>query len=181
MRAPLKNIKFKGFDKTEEIIMQLKLSRVSIPDRDITVELNQHIKYGKFDSIWYGGQIATISFDDTVFSVVANGDVRATLLSKEDGGEKVYVKDKHNSGRFFDEMKNLIENDGRLYAIMNDEDQEYSLELSDSNWIEVFLDKIDGKETNESYIADSCNVYDAITEAITQLDEKYEWYLKEGI
>lgn len=171
MRLLTQKIDLIGFSRIHEIIMRMKLSEVDLPEGDITIELEQPIEYGKCDFCWYGGLMATVRCNDDEVTVVANGDVIASLIDKKNNEEIAYVKDKSNSGRFDDEMHAYIKNDAHLYEIMKEEDSQYVLNFENNNWFEIFLNKVKGITTGKSYVSDSTNVFDAIAEAAEKMSE----------
>lgn len=103
--------------------------------KGIGVELSFHPE--NFDSdrlncLWYGGELAVIKVTD-LFSVELNicGDVYAELTDKS-GSQLAYVKDKGNTGRFYDEMSSYIKDDGELLLALDDG----RLKLDYNNWVE---------------------------------------------
>lgn len=65
----------------------------------------------RLNCLWYGGKLAVIKVSETL-SVELNvyGDVYAEL-SDQEGEFLAYVKDKGNTGRFYDEMHQFIQSD----------------------------------------------------------------------
>ena len=173
MKIQKRKFVLKGFDRIQETVMAMKLSEVSLPSGDIKIELNQEVEFGKCDSTWYGGVIATISCSNDVYTVVANGDVIAVLYDKTTGNDIAYVKDKSNSGAFNSEMCSYIENDAQLYEFSRDENPKYKLVFSYNNWFEIFLNKSKGKYTDQCYVSDSDNVFDVIAEAVDYMALPY--------
>ena len=152
--------------------MLMKLSEISLPSGDISIKLNQPIEYGKCDYCWYGGPIATVSCNDNIFTVVANGDVVVSLINKQTNEVVAYVKDKLNGGQFYEEMCMFIKNDAHLYEIIEDKDPRYKLDFDNNNWFEIFYNKIEGVITNQSYTSDFTNVFDVIAEAVEKMTEE---------
>jgi len=166
MKVQTQKINFNGFERIQEVIMRMKLSDASLSDGDISITLEQPIEYGKYDCCWYGGLIATVECGVNEFTIVATGDVTASLIDKLTNEQLAYVKDKANDGRFNDEMCIFIKNDAHLYEIMEDKDQRFTLNIENNNWFEIFYNKSSGAITENSYVCDSSNVFDAIAEAI---------------
>ena len=171
MKAQAQKIELIGFDRIQEILMWMKLSEISLPEGEISIELHQPIDYGKCDYCWYGGPMATVKWDNNEFEVVANGDVIVGLNDKLTNEQLAYVKDKSNSGGFNSEMCVFIRNDAHLYEIMEDKDQRFALDFENNNWFEIFFNKICGVTTDNSYVSDSTNVFDAIAEATERMTE----------
>lgn len=171
MKVQTQKIELVGFDRIQEVLMRMKLSEISLPEGEISIELHQPIEYGKCDYCWYGGLMATVKNNDNEFTVVANGDVIASLNDKLTNEQLAYVKDKSNGGGFHGEMCVFIRNDAHLYEIMEDKDQRFALNFENNNWFEIFFNKICGVTTDNSYVSDSTNVFDAITEATERMTE----------
>lgn len=113
-------------DKLNKLIAKAK-------EQGIDIEMVQDlIDENHLDSLWYGGTIAVITKDKYRIALMAIGDVRATLYDAEDGHEIVYVKDKGNYGRFYEEMSYYIKDDKHLYEL----EQNGQLVLDNNNWFE---------------------------------------------
>ena len=171
MKVQTQKIELVGFDRIQEVLMRMKLSEISLPEGEISIELHQPIEYGKCDYCWYGGLMATVKNNDNEFTVVANGDVIASLNDKLTNEQLAYVKDKSNGGGFHSEMCVFIRNDAHLYEIMEDKDQRFALNFENNNLFEIFFNKICGVTTDNSYVSDSTNVFDAIAEATERMTE----------
>lgn len=103
--------------------------------KSIGVELSfypESFNPDRLNCLWYGGYLADIKVTDTL-SVELNiyGDVYA-VLSDKDGQVLAYVKDKGNTGRFYDEMSSYISNDTELLEALDDG----RLKLDYNNWVE---------------------------------------------
>ena len=171
MRVQTQKINFIGFERIQEIIMRMRLSEVPFSAEDITIILEQPLEYGKYDCCWYGGLMATVKCGDEELTIVASGDVIASLIDKMTDEQLAYVKDKSNSGRFNDEMCIFIKNDAHLYEIMEDKNQRYTLNFENNNWFEIFYNKSSGAITENSYVSDSANVFEAIAETVEIMTE----------
>lgn len=169
MKVQTRKIDLIGFDRIQEILMRMKLSEVSLPEGEICIELHQPIDYGKCDCCWYGGTMATVKWNNNEFEVVANGDVIASLNDKLTNEQLAYIKDKSNGGGFHSEMCIFIKNDAHLYEIMEDKDQRFALNFENNNWFEIFFNQICGVTTDNSYVSDSTNVFDAIADAAERM------------
>ena len=103
--------------------------------KSVGVELSFHPESfdpDRLNCLWYGGELAVIKVSETL-SVELNvyGDVYAELSDKE-GEFLAYVKDKGNTGRFYDEMSQFISNDQELLEALDDG----RLKLDHNNWVE---------------------------------------------
>lgn len=164
-------VELDGFERIQEILMRVKLTNVRIPTENVKITLHQSIEYGKCNYCWYGGLIATIVCGDNQFELMANGDVIVRLLDKITNDVLAYVKDKSNSGSFYDRMQAYIANDAHLETIMADVDPDYVLDFENNNWFEVFLSKVDNQTTDNSYVSDCENVFDAIAEIVENIEK----------
>lgn len=171
MLLQTRKVEFDGFDRIQEILMRVKLANIRITTENVKITLHQCIEYGKCNYCWYGGLIATIVCGDNQFDLMANGDVIVHLLDKKTNEVLAYVKDKSNDGSFYDRMQAYIANDAHLEAIMADDDPDYTLDFENNNWFEVFLIKVDDQITDNSYISDCENVFDAIAEMVEKITE----------
>ena len=123
--------------------------------------------------LWYGGAIFGINYKCYDFIVGAYGDVRAALFDN-DGNELCYVKDKQNSGRFYDEMRSFIKDDAELLKLLTGKDRDRYLWLDDNNWLEVLIDTPDGDTYDLGWVLDTDNILEAITEVVAGMDEAIE-------
>lgn len=103
--------------------------------KNVGVELSFHpenFDRERLNCLWYGGELAVIKVSD-LFSVELNvyGDVYAELTDKS-GSQLAYVKDKGNTGRFYDEMSAYIKDDQELLLALDDG----RLKLDYNNWVE---------------------------------------------
>lgn len=171
MQVQTHNLIIKGLDRIQEVLLRIKLANIQLPGEDIKIEFEQGIEYGRCSSDWYGGTIATVIFGESIFALSAVGDMIVDLVDKKNNKVVEHVKDKGNGGRFYDCMHSYIQNDAHLQMMISGADPKYRLEYDNNNWFEVFLDKINGKESNESVVCDSVNVFDAIVEIIENMNE----------
>lgn len=123
-------------------------------------------------SYWLGGNIVNIDSKFGRFEIDAIGDVACTLYAKKDfkdnkgneykkGEEIAYVKDKNNSGRFWEEFDDYIHGDAHLSRLLNDEDENMTLDVLNNNWIIItYIDNSGNMETIDDY--ESLDFDDAI-------------------
>jgi len=117
------------------------------------------------DPLWYGGRLVEVKYKGYTFILGAYGDVRATLLLE--GGGDIYVKDKYNAGRFYDEMHNFIKSDFELADFEN----KGKLTIDNNNWFEILIDGPDGKQHDLGWLCDSFDYEDAVDELLAGMDE----------
>lgn len=110
---------------------------------DVKINISQLIDKDHLDCTWYGGEVGTIEFKDgTVITIGAYGDIR---LYGAINGVSVDIEDKNNSGRVYEELGRMI-NDEDLKRLTNEyDDKDNYLEFWDNNWFEVDLITPDGK------------------------------------
>lgn len=129
--------------RVEELIAQYE-------EHGIELKLNADDIYDKRQyEIWYGGEIAAFKYRNRYsVSIEVKGDVRADL-NDENGGIAVRVKDKQDSGRFYDEMHPYIADDETLDRYLGYDGKnrtgEARLVIWDNNWMEVQI--YDNKES----------------------------------
>lgn len=135
-----------------------KLFRKAI-ERGLTLHFEpNYFDHKRLNCIWYGGTIATIKVSDSLsVEIDAYGDVRATLFDSKDN-ELAYVKDKNNSGIFYDEMSCYIRDDGHLKRLL----ESGRLVLDNNNWIEY--DGIVNKGGERSQFVDLGMIVDNIVD-----------------
>lgn len=118
------------------------------------------------DSIWYGGDVLSLTFEGFTITLRANGDVIADLC--KDDTTSVFVKDKNCHGIFYEKMKDYIPSDDALHEyIANDTEKPPFLTLTDTNWWEIFIDF--NNHEIRSIVLDSTNYDEAITEILDSL------------
>lgn len=123
-------------------------------------------------SYWHGENIVNIVSKYGVFDISAIGDVRCTLYAKKDFTDKdgikykkgefiSSVKDKNNTGKFFDEFDSYIRDDDHLLKLLCNEDENLTLDVENNNWLVLtFTDNDGNMEIIDNY--DSLSVEDAI-------------------
>ena len=147
--------------------------------KSIGVELSFHpesFDMNRLNCLWYGGDLAVIRVSETLsVTLDIRGDVYAELSNKE-GGFLAYVKDKGNTGRFYDEMHLFIQNDQELLDALDDG----RLKLDYNNWVEydgiVYKNKGDtlGKFIDLGLIVDNIlddDILTAINEALDRITD----------
>ena len=125
------------------------------------------------DSLWFGGEVATIKYKGCELSIYANGDVR-TWLFDENGEEIARVKDRCNNSNFYSAMYQYVESDEELYALR----ENGRLVIDDGNWWELFCNNPD---CSESVVLDASFISEAIKEVADSLDEMVEWFKEETV
>lgn len=139
----------------------------------LVINENNFIDYDHLNCLWYGGHVADLVVSDEItLSIDAIGDVRATLFDSS-GNELVFVKDKSNGGRFYDEMSGDLKNDRDLLGAVLQE----RLICDNNNWFEVAgIVTKDGKgvfidlcEWTDNVLDDSLDV--AIKQVIEDVEE----------
>lgn len=143
---------------------------------DVMVVFNDKIESRRYDSLWYGGEVAEISYKQYKFLLSATGDVYANLMDKWDGGRSLfYVKDKNNRGLLADELIPYIRTDRELYAAMRGTHIRYLLEFGDNNWWECFLVDPEGNFHDLMLDLASDVVFEAVAEILTEMDRIIEY------
>ena len=140
-------------------------------------ELKSNIKYlqpiinpNKQNSLWYGGDVATIAYKGFIFTLTANGDVIGQLWLPEPYNSLIFMKDKSNHAIFNEKFKQYLLSDEDIHeALANEPSNEIKwLQMEDTNWWEIFVTK-NGQQIT-SVICDSENYEEAIDEMIDQMD-----------
>lgn len=127
------------------------------------------------DSLWYGGDCVTVEYKGYRFIISANGDVIGDLLEVQKDGSPPrnleYVKDKGNRGEFGAMLRRYVDSDEHLSQILAGQDDEYSIELQNNNWWEVFVVDPQGQFHDLMCVLDSDKLFDAVKEVIEARDE----------
>lgn len=143
---------------------------------DVEISLNENDIYdGRQDCMWYGGDIGYIRIDKYIVYISAYGDIRTWFY--ENGEEKVYVKDKSNNGRFYDELHTYIKNDDELNKIstsliVDDElakSKNKILFVEDNNWLEYNIFNVEKGEWLELALCDNILESDDVLEAFENI------------
>lgn len=146
-------------------------------EKGLTVELEQQPKENREFSYWYGGGVAKVSKGNTSLLLDANGDVRCTYRTIEDGQEyEIFVKDKKNAGNFYLELKDEIESDEKLleyiYNYEDDNNKFPQLEIENNNWWEVFV--VIGEEQHDIMCVVEASTY---SEALEMFIDGFDEYV----
>jgi len=124
------------------------------------------------DCMWYDGLVAKIHTEKGQYCIFANGQIKATLLSKNENGkleEIAYVKG--DGTNFYQKIKEYIKNDKELNEIQNGEHPLYELEIDNNNWLEVDLLNKENEYEGLDIVLDSGSVKDAIKEVIEMIPD----------
>ena len=117
--------------------------------------------------LWYGGRLFEIKHKGYTFIVGAFGDVQASLIAPDTGEMIADVKDKCNSGWFYEEMSPYIISDEKL----NLYEQKGWLTFANNNWLEVLIDGPDGEQYDSGWVLDTDHILDAVSEVADGMDE----------
>jgi len=128
----------------------------------LETDVSDFIDEDHLDCLWYGGPFAIIKYNNLTIEVSAIGDVR--IWGKLDG-EDFYVKDKTNSGRFYDEAGQYLK-DSDFSKVFSDEylsedeleNKDNVLFIDNNNWIEPLLYDSNGNFYDLSEVMDDTNV-----------------------
>ena len=132
----------------------------------------ENFQPARLNCLWYGGSLAKIKVSSSLtIELGVYGDVYATLYDRRKENDIAFVKDKSNTGRFFDEMRPYIKNDVQLEKFI----QKGRLVFQNNNWVEydgiVYENEADvlGRFVDLGIITDNIlddNILDAIESAI---------------
>lgn len=154
-------------------------------------KMNVEVKYigdiyeHKKDCLWYGGDVASITYKNAEFILAAKGCVIGTLY--KDGSELRRFKDKRESGDFAHIINSYmpeVNTDSKLKALLNsDLSEDYinanklsAIVLENNNWWEVFI-MLDNEDTCHSYTIDfTDNLDEAVQSIINNAEEIYSNY-----
>jgi hypothetical protein len=139
----------------------------------ITEDLREE---NKQNSLFYGGDIVSLSYKGFTFVISAIGDIRVTIINKITK-EETYIKDKQNFGKFAEELEHAfnVKNDEELTKFLNDEN--YDFDWSDNNWWECGMIDPNGKWNDLMWCLDSDEINQAIEEVINS--EAIDGYIEE--
>ena len=144
----------------QSILAQLGNKDFDVSQIDLSVE--QFIDDEHKNCLWYGGVVATVEYGEHVFWLEANGDVSATLLDLDYSEMLCDVRDKYNSGRFYEIMSSYIEND-KVLGCLEDEGR---LVFNNNNWFEIFVETPDGVMHDLMDVCNSDDLDDCILEMV---------------
>lgn len=144
-----------------------------------------------YHSMWYGGELARIEYRNYTFILNAIGDVYTHLANVSKDNNVFYdrddVKDKYNTGQFFDVMSEYVNSDNELnnlfygkYIELKTDDitmpecnvyglNVYELIVENNNWWEITIINPDGTERPEGIILNN-EYWDANLWAMTSKD-----------
>ena len=136
---------------------------MTINSNGISVEVTDYIDDRHQDCLWYYGECAYFKYGDYDVSIVANGDIVATLLDENDN-ELEWVS-RAGYREFYGAMSPYIKDDTQLYDFIDDG----SLVLDNNNWWEMFVYK-DGYDVFFD-VLDSGSLLEAIDEATAAIPD----------
>lgn len=124
---------------------------------------------------WYGGEVASIKTSNGEYKIVARGQVRCSLIAKENyideegkeikkGDVVASIIDKNQDGLFKSELIPFIKNDLELNDILEYKHKKYELNIGNSNWFDLEFYNSNGELEYDDCILDSDSLTDAIQE-----------------
>lgn len=162
--------KIEKYQKTsiEEYSKALKKATEDSAKRGYTLTLSEtnKITNGRYDSIWYGGEILRLENDNLIIYLNAYGDVEGDL---DYNGCSASIKDRSNGGYFEGEFGYYLKNDEAYYQALNNE----ILNMVDNNWLELTVLRKDNKD----WIDDGAGVLDSssIIDELNDIDGIIDW------
>lgn len=160
----MNQIEISGCSRIQEVLLRYKLAGIKLSPGAIQIALEQKVKPGKCHCLWFGGDVASITYKGYTFYISAIGDVILSLLSKTGSDEVARVKDKSNGGIFANEMAGYIENDAMIERLFKETDPNYYFNVDDSNWYELTIEDKDGHIHSDYDTLDAELIFDAIAE-----------------
>ncbi len=159
----MENFRLVGFESWQRrCLHRLLPSRIEGLTEPIQIELLDIVRRNHYDSLWYGGLVAQVRYQDKSIDLVACGEVRATLWDKRSGDELDSVVDKNAAGEFESVMKDYIRNDKELYRILRGRHRRYDLVFGNNNWWECFPSSVNSETYCESWVADEDGIWQVI-------------------
>ena len=141
----------------------------------MNVSISDFIDNDRQSHYWYGGECARIKHNGYTAIIEANGDIYAEYAPN---GEYVTcVKDKSNSGSFYNEMNYYLKNDKDLYKANENGD----LIIDDNNWWECFIVDRQGNFYDLMWALDADTITEAIEEVKAGFDEMIKYIEEEQI
>lgn len=160
---------FEGFEPWQKRkLSRLLPGRLKNIGKPIRISLKNTVQKHQYDSLWYGGLVATVQSGDLTINLEASGDVIADLYGCKDSKERhlEYIKDKCNNGEFGSVMRSYIRTDRELVRLLRNEHKRYYLEMSNNNWWECVFYRKDDECYPESWVAESDDIWSAIAEIV---------------
>lgn len=151
-------------------------------ENHFTIKLLEEVYDNKKHCLWYGGDIAVITYKDAKIILSAQGDVVGNIY--QNGEEITRFKDKNNRGNFACEVASYlpeIDTDEKLIEMLQYDMSESeiinnklnAINLRNNNWWEVFME-VNGESTNDSFVIDfTDNLDDAIKHITDNLESIY--------
>ena len=141
----------------------------------MNVSISDFIDNDHQSHYWYGGEGARIEHNGYTAIIEANGDIYAEYAPN---GEYVTrVKDKSNSGSFYNEMNYYLKNDKDLYEAIENGD----LIIDNNNWWECFIVDRQGNFHDLMWALDADTITEAIEEVKAGFDEMIKYIEEEQI
>ncbi len=165
----MKQYVFEGFERWQKLkLLRVLPRKLKGLDGPIRIVLKDKIQKRQYDSMWYGGLVATIQYGDLTVDLEALGDVIADLYEKSGQEERhlEYIKDKNNAGEFGSVMQNYIRTDKDLVRLLNDEHKRYHLEMHNNNWWECVPYHKGDDCYPESWLTEGDDIWCSIAEAV---------------
>lgn len=141
---------------------------------EVEVNFTETISLGQLHCLWYGGSVAEVKYKGYTFSIDAIGDVYANLYTARKYRHLEYLKDKSNNGVFASKMRQYFRSDKTLLKIIDGNHRKYSIDLLHNNWWECGITDPQGNWHDIMWVTDDDNLFSAILEVLTSLDETIE-------
>ena len=162
----MNQIEISGCSIIQEVLIRHKLSDKKIPSGKIQISFKQLIEAGKCHCLWFGGELASITYGGYTFYISAAGRVIISLLSKKDSHIIGEVSDKFENGVFANKMSCYIENDAMIERLLEGTDSKYVLNVDDSNYFDMTIVDKNKKYHSGFENLDSEHIFDAVAEVV---------------
>lgn len=143
------------------------------------VDMMQEIHVNQLSSLWYGGEVAQISFANHVgayLSICADGQVYATLTKGKNEDVIFESSDKYGRG-YFHGIEQYLPNDAAVEKATNGTYKGYHLRLDNNNWWSVVL-ILDGEVIDLDLICDDDDIPTCIASIVNDREDLYQMGMK---
>lgn len=155
------------------LYQKLMVSEVDITEL-LRISVEDRMFYKRQSSLWFGGEVACISYCGWRFQLCAQGDVYADLFDLRADRQLAHIKDKNNAGQLGEALLPYLKSDKALYAATKGVHTQYRLCIENNNWWEAFAIDPNGAFHDLMWCLDADNLLDGIVEIVESMDAVIE-------
>lgn len=171
----MQKVTVEGLSSSNRRCLYQKLKVLTVKASEpLRISVEDRMFYKRQGSLWFGGEVACISYCGWRFQLCAQGDVYADLFDLKADRLLAHIKDKNNAGQLGEVLLPYLKSDKALYAAMKGVHTQYRLCVENNNWWEAFVTDPNGVFHDLMWCLNADNLLDGIVEIVESMDAVIE-------